>query len=407
MMTEVKINVIFVDDEPKVLDGIRRMLRPMRHEWTMHFANSGQEALNQLESAEFDVIVSDMRMPGMSGSELLNIVQEKYPHMVRIALSGQAEKEQILRAVGSVHQYLSKPCDPERLKSSLVRSCALRNLFKSEEVKSVVSLIKILPSMPDLYTRLIDELSLPDAQIKNVARIISQDVAMSAKVMQLVNSAFFGMPRHVSSPDEAVRLLGLDIIQSLVMTVHVFGQYEGENIYGHPISELLDHSLKVSGCAKLIAKKEKLGSKFMDDVTIAGLLHDLGKLIIASNMKEHCAEIKQLLNQDGMNTTDAERQVLGTSHAEIGGYLLGLWGFPDSVVEAIVFHHEPNVMLHDELTILTVLHVANALVVKAMDNGQNVHYGELDMSYMSTLGLEDKIEAWQPICDEVINQEAG
>src|SRR5262245_37814840 len=97
--------ILFVDDEPNVLQGLERMLRSMRHEWEMQFAMSGPAALERLAEQTFDVIVSDMRMPGMTGAQLLTEVSQRHPHIVRIILSGQADQEDILRSVGPTHQY--------------------------------------------------------------------------------------------------------------------------------------------------------------------------------------------------------------------------------------------------------------------------------------------------------------
>lgn len=117
----MKIKILFVDDEPMVLQGLQRVLRPLRNEWETAFANSGQEALEKLSQEPFDVIVTDMRMPGMDGGQLLTRVKERYPHMVRIILSGQADKTMVMKSVKPAHQYLAKPCDDATLRASLQR----------------------------------------------------------------------------------------------------------------------------------------------------------------------------------------------------------------------------------------------------------------------------------------------
>ncbi|MBV9849174.1 MAG: response regulator [Armatimonadetes bacterium] len=119
------IRVLFVDDESHILSGLQRMLRPLRHEWAMTFAEGGPAALDALAGAEFDVIVTDMRMPGMSGAQLLAEVRRRHPRVARIVLSGQSDREHLQQLAQTPHEYLSKPCDTELLKETVRRLCGL------------------------------------------------------------------------------------------------------------------------------------------------------------------------------------------------------------------------------------------------------------------------------------------
>lgn len=185
--------ILFVDDESNVLDGLRRMLRPMRRDWSMNFVDSGEAALEHISHEGCDVIVSDMRMPGMDGVELLGTVGQECPKAVRIALSGHAEMEMLLESVCAAHQYLAKPCDDETLKATIERACALRDLLSDERLTGLVTQLDSLPSLPTLYTEVTEELARSDSSLARAGEIIGKDVAMSAKVLQLVNSAFFGL----------------------------------------------------------------------------------------------------------------------------------------------------------------------------------------------------------------------
>jgi len=218
----VKTTALFVDDEPNILSGLKRMLRVMREQMDFYFAESGREALEILAGQRIDVIVSDMRMPGMDGATLLTTVQERYPHVVRIMLTGHADEEAILRTVGVVHQFLAKPAAPDSLKAVLLRACALQELMQNDQLKSLVTSLGKLPSLPAIYAELQRKLLDPDCSIGEVAAIIEKDMAMSAKVLQLVNSAFFGLYKHIDSTIRAVNLLGLDTVKTLVLGVGVF-----------------------------------------------------------------------------------------------------------------------------------------------------------------------------------------
>src|SRR5690606_34045961 len=122
--------ILFVDDEPHVLDGLRDLLHKRLREWEMSFALGGQEALTLLETRPFDVVISDMRMPGIDGVTLLRLVKERYPAIARIVLSGQAERDAVVNALPVAHQFLSKPCDVEVLYAVVERACGLQGLLQ-------------------------------------------------------------------------------------------------------------------------------------------------------------------------------------------------------------------------------------------------------------------------------------
>lgn len=238
-----KRRILFVDDEPNILDGLRRMLRSMRNEFDLHFSRSGKEALEIMEKNEFDVVVSDMRMPGMDGAELMAEIMYRYPHSIRIMLTGQADEESILQTVGVVHQFLAKPCDPESLKNILVRASALHRLMVDGKLKDIISSIDALPSLPTVYAKLQEKLRQPEASLDDVGEIISQDIAMTAKILQLVNSSFFGLYQKVESPSRAVKLLGLDTIKALVLGSQIFseikisgGLFSAESLWRHSMT---------------------------------------------------------------------------------------------------------------------------------------------------------------------------
>jgi HD-like signal output (HDOD) protein/CheY-like chemotaxis protein len=400
-----KKRLLFVDDEPKVLDGIRRMLHSMHLEWDISCAGSGQEALDAAAAEPFDVIVSDMRMPGMDGSALLNELRKRYPQTARIALSGQTKKEDILRAVGPVNQFLSKPCDAETLTSTISQALALRDLLADDRLRGLLSQMDAMPVLPSLYDELLEELESPDASLKVVERIVSQDIGMSAKILQLVNSAFFGVRQHVASPGQAVALLGLDTVKSLVLSINVFSQFEGTRVKGFSLDALWRHSMNVAGFAKTIATAEKAGCKTADHAFIAGLLHDVGKLAFAAKLPAEYAETLALAMSHGTTLHEAERTTLQATHAELGAYLLGLWGFSDPIVEALVFHHEAAKCPVREFGTLTAVHVANVLEHETSTEGGTRAASRLDEAYVTDLGLAERLSDWKKVCREILEEE--
>jgi HD-like signal output (HDOD) protein/CheY-like chemotaxis protein len=401
------IRVLFVDDDPNVLQGLRRMLRAYRHEWDMAFAGDGGEALALLERERFDVIVSDMRMPGMDGAELLSRVQDLHPHMVRIILSGQSEKEEVMRALGPTHQYLAKPCEPQALQEAIGSVLQLREVLENEHLKGLVAQLHTVPSLPSVYREVVAELRSDDPSIQRIGQLIARDAGMTAKVLQLANSAFFSPARYITSTTDAAALLGTDTIQSLVLSAHVFKEFAGSRASGLGAEALAAHSLKVSLASRELCRVETATRAMCETALIAGMLHDLGKLVLAANMPTEYAEAIERARTEGLPMRETEALVLGASHAEVGAYLVGLWGLPHGLVEALAYHHAPSRCPPGGFSVLTAVHVANALINAHDASPGSLGSPALDASYLDRLGLTSRLELWQERCASVGDRGRG
>lgn len=405
--TTPRTRILFVDDDPAVLQGLGRMIRSLRQDWELAFASSGREALTTLAGKRFDVIVSDMRMPGMDGAELLAEVMRRHPHMVRIVLSGQAEQETILRTIGSTHQYLWKPCDPETLRRTLVRACALRGMLAADSLRQLVSRLAVLPSPPALYLAVLEECRSPRASVVRIADIVAQDVAMSAKILHLVNSAFFGRRRRITSPLQAVQLLGLNTVKALMLSTHVFAEFRGATKTAEFVDRLHEHSLTASACARLVAAAERCREEVVDDAAVSALLHDTGELILAANLPDQHEQTLRVAEARGILVSAAEVEVFGATHAAVGAYLLGLWALPDAVVEAVAFHHAPGSCANDRFGPLTITHVADALAQELTHGDTSGEVTTIDEDYLERLGLADRLPVWREACHEAGRAMAG
>ena len=399
------MRIMLVDDDPNVLNGYRRMLYSMRGEWEMHFAASGAEALEVLEGAQFDVIVSDMRMPGMDGAQLLGEVKQRHPDTIRFVLSGYSDREMVIKSLGSTHQYLAKPCDSATLKNALGRALSLRRLLTDEHLKRLVSRLDNIPCLPNIYNEILSELKSPDSSIAIIGEIIATDAGMTAKILQIVNSAFFGLPRKISNPSQAVSLLGLDTIRALVLSTHVFSVFEGNLISERWYESLWHHSIAVSSTAKKIAILEGAGTDMVDEAVIAGLLHDAGKLVLAGNAPEEYGEAVKRAESDMIPLYDAEKLVFGAGHAEAGAYLLGLWGLPNAIVEAVAYHHKPSSSEHQEFSPLTAVHAADFIDRQVRGDWTGTVEGPLDEDYLGTLNLKNRMKHWKRECKALLVSE--
>jgi putative nucleotidyltransferase with HDIG domain len=397
--------ILFVDDEPELLDGLQRMLRGMRREWEMEFSVSGADALAVMEARPFHVVVTDMRMPGMDGCELLNRVKELYPQAVRIVLSGHTNMDSVLKTVGLAHQYLSKPCDADLLKATINRACSPRDLLDDGDLVRVISGIERLPSLPTLYSEVMKEMASEDSSLNRVGEIIAKDSGMSAKILQLVNSAFFGLPRHVTNPVRAVHLLGLEIVKALILSVKIFSQFSRPGL-PFTLESLWKHSMSVGFFAKAIAREAGLGQETVEEAFMAGLLHDVGKLILVDKFPEKWTEMAACVKSEGCNLWEAERHVLGTSHAQIGAYLLGIWGLSESIVEAVNYHHNPDKCPNAALSTLTAVYAANMFEAHDSSDKEEKSLPEFDREYLGKLGVFEQVETWRAVCRSLVHGES-
>lgn len=337
-----KYSILFVDDEPNVLSGIRRLLRSHRDEWEMEFVNSGAEALERLKERPFNIIVSDLRMPGMSGIELLTEIKNHYPRVIRFILSGHGDTEMIIQSVGVAHQFMAKPCDDLIFKEALTRAVRLLDLFDSEALHKIIGDGSTLPTLPDLYRDLSRALQAPGTSAETIASIVKRDVVVSAKIIQLVNSSFFNLSRRVENISEAVTLLGSETLNSLVLACDIFDRFDEETVEEFGIREIYTHSVAVGGRAQNIVLHKTKNRKLAEEAMLAGVVHDIGKLALIKSKNAEWRDLYLNWAPQSKPLHIIEKEVLGVTHAEIGAYLIGVWGLSNNIVEAVAFHETPD-----------------------------------------------------------------
>ena len=390
MLKRKKHTILFVDDEELILRGIKRSIDEYSDFWDVEFVTSGKQALETLSKHNFDAIISDMLMPEMDGLKLLERVDEDFPGVLRFVLSGNASDIQILKSTHLVHQMFPKPCPIEHIFDVVERSCHLRDELSEPNLIRIITGIKTLPSMPALYNQILRELQADEPDPKIVAKIIGQDTAMTAKILQLVNSAFFGLADRVSSPQRAVSILGLNTVKALVLSIHIFSEYQNNPNLPFSVDELWKHSISVGGLARKISLDMRLNQPDQDDVQVAAILHDIGKLL-ELKIPNFFRRVKIEKNHVSL---EAEYQILGTSHAEMGAYLLGIWGLPAHIVESVMLHHKPGLQVHENINILSVLHIANGLINMCELDESDAFDRYLDTEYIKRVGVFDHLNEW-------------
>jgi len=387
----------------------------MRKEWSTAFAGGGEEALTVLAAEPFDVIVTDMRMPGMDGAALLQEVVERYPNMLRLVLSGQSDLESVVKSAGVTHQYLSKPCSIDALKNAVNRAVSLHELLADPALKHVLSQMRSIPSVPPLYVELTHCLQSKGASIEKASAIIQKDMGMSAKVLQVANAALFGSAGRVGSVADAVVYLGLDTIRTLLLTLHAFSEFQPRAASHFSMPLLWRYSLATGALAERIiqllpaqllpAQSLPAAGGAHGQMRMIGLLHDVGRLVLASNVAEEFERAYQLAVEKEIVHWEAEREVFGTTHAEVGAYLFGLWGLPESIVEAVAYHHTPARCPHPGSAMLTALHVASVLAAATLGYDATLNCSEPDIEYLSGMDLAGRLPEWRELCRQTAADE--
>jgi len=339
----------------------------------------------------------------MNGLELLSRVKELYPDTVRIILSGEPDVSLSIKSVNVSHRYLNKPCDPGVLKSTILRTCRLSDFLRNDSMKKTLKQIDSLPTMPSVYFEIVKALQSPDVSIQKIGRIISKDVALTSKILQLVNSAYFSLPRHISSPEHATALLGLNIIKSLVLVSHIFKKFDKLDMPHKFLERLWAHNIMAGDLAKAIAKEESRDQKIIDNAYIAGLLHDCGKLILASNFKDKYREIVIRGHEQGTPVYSLEEETLGITHAEVGAYLMDLWGLPSQIIEAIAFHHKPSAYGDECFSPLAAVHIANTVDHMGPEKAPDEYSPVFDTEYLENLNLGNRLESWQLMRQKIVD----
>jgi HD-like signal output (HDOD) protein/ActR/RegA family two-component response regulator len=391
--------ILFVDDEENILNGIKRLLRSKRNEWSMEFSTSAADALDLLDHIHADVVVSDMRMPHMDGAEFLAKVQERFPGTVRIVLSGFADREAILRTIGPSHRYLAKPCPEEVLVGAIESSLGLRAVLASEHIMSGIAGLTHLPTLPRIYGEILNELASEYASAESLAEKVERDVAIAAQILKLTNSAYFGLPREVSTVKQAVQFLGFDNVRAVVLLAGVFEQFKNVGGDMAKIAEVLSHrSLAIGILAQSIARAEKFSARDVDDAFSAGLLMHIGTLVLIASSSRLFREAMVELDNGGHSIEEVERKHFGGSHAELGGYLLNLWGFNDQIVEAVTFHHVPSAKNAFQNNVLTAVHAAQYFLRAKENETSGLGAREpLDLVYLERVGSVTRVPAWRDL----------
>ena len=384
--------ILFVDGDETQSQLLARQVSASDVDWDTLFLTSTEKALAALDEDSFDVVVADLHLPSKNEGGFLAEVMARHPKIARLIVSDPADQALAMGAAGVVHQYVPKPCEVAVLKGAVGRAGDLEASIRRDRIMEIVARMDRLPSLPSLYIKVVEKLKDPEVSLEDVGEIIGHDIAMTAKILKLVNSAFFGLRRQISSPVEAVNYLGLDTVKGLVLSIHAFAQFDADALGSLALEAVWNHSMQTAVCCKMIAGIEGLKGRMRDESFVAGMLHDTGKLVLASNEPERYVQALETAPEIGI--ARAEEAVFGVNHADIGGHLFALWGLPVPVVDAVEFHHDPLNSPETELSTLTLVHASNAIVTRHHEEVTTPGSNRPDEAYLEQLGLHDRYAEW-------------
>lgn len=397
------ISILFVDDEPNVLKGLKRTFYSMRSEWKMFYALSGSQALKIISENEIDLLVSDMYMPEMDGAELLRQVQSKYPHVIRIILSGHSDIKLILKTLFPAHKFLNKPCSQEQLINTVKRILLAQKLLPHQEIRTEINEIGALPSQPFFFP--VMQQALDQQDMKMISRVIFYDVGMIANILKVTVNSFFGEMDHLPTIEEAVNMLGTDVLNNLFNSNGYLATYEDFIVPELSVDRLWRHCLRTAKFAAAIARQEDQDSNTVHHCFIAGLLHDIGKYILIYKYFDSYRELLQKMEKLNIDAAQAELEHFNTTHGAVGAYLMSLWGIPYDIIEAMAFHSKPSLLKHTGFSPLAAVHTANVFEHYFCYLRQDHLQRELDVTYLRQTGLENRLPQIKETCKKIYQSE--
>ncbi|WPX08342.1 HDOD domain-containing protein [Anaerocellum danielii] len=338
-------SILFVDDEVSILKALNRAF--LDEDYELYFAQSAEEALKIMEENYINLIIADMRMPNISGFELLKTVKQKYPGTIRIILSGYADENLVFRALQTniAKLYILKPWDNERLKQIIKNIFELEDLMKAKKCLEIVNNIDYIPTLKNLYLKITKAIE-DELGIDNIISAIEEDPAISSKILQVANSAFYNL--KTASVKQAVVYLGLVNVRNIILNTTIF-----ECLQDGSSKSLLWQHANIANNVFYYLYDNIMKKRVHDSYASAGLLHGIGQLILLKTYPKKYIEYLSVIKEEKgpIDHQKFELELFGISHPELGAVLLNWWDIPYPVVEAALFHHQPydERIIHKEL----------------------------------------------------------
>jgi HD-like signal output (HDOD) protein/CheY-like chemotaxis protein len=381
--------ILFVDHAPQMAEGLKKMLGSQPADWDVQIVKSASLALERIATQTFDVVVADVSQAALGGVSVLRHVMENHPDTIRLSISGERGSEAAVRAPQVAQKILARPDDPARLKEAIERIARLKGQMRDENMRALISQIDGLPAIPAVCRELNTALARDEVSMRDVTAVVEKDPALTAKILQVVNSSFFGLGRRVVNLQDAVNYLGTSMLQGLVTGMSMWRAIEGIRPQVTAELERVQRRCQSTG---LLARRMFDKDRFRaEEAFLSGLLHDVGLTLFLVYLPERLDRIRAVAVKEGKSDEAVEPGLYDITHAELGAYLLDSWGLPFNVIEAVAFHHRSSELGHTELDVVDAVHIAQALVYAHRRGGDVL--AALDPAYTDRLGVTPAVLA--------------
>ncbi|MGH8256791.1 MAG: HDOD domain-containing protein, partial [Steroidobacteraceae bacterium] len=380
--------VLFVVDETATAAALRGAFRnsPL---WHAVFVPDAEAALAELSRGEFEAIISELQLPKTDGAQLLARVRELHPDVVRLCLSDGLDEELFLRAVPVTHQFLSKPCHADSVREIVERACSVGSILHNESIRQLISKLQTLPATPQTFEALSAAIALPTAHAAAISDIVSADRALCVKTLQIVNSALFRRTGTIKSIQAAVSYVGLEMLKSLALSACVFHALDASPTTSKLLADLQARSIRKARFAHMLLE----GSHGADEAFTAALLLDVGEAVLALSAPAQFERMAALARARDAAWHEVEPECFGVAHPEVGACLLGLWGLPLELIEAVAHHHCPSRVQHAQTRVLAAVHVADAIIDATAEQPARL-LDHLDSAFVARSEVSRYLAAW-------------
>jgi len=387
-------SILLAVTEPQMLVDINQALG---QGWEAVSAASEADALAQFEKRPFDALLVDFNLGSPDASELLNKALEKHPQTNRFLFAYEADLALVAAKVNGTPHILPKPIEPASLKNRIetgVRDANSKHNGNGSEAAS--SGPNEAPKIPAVYAEVLKAFESPDVTHEQVGEIIARDAALTSEIFRIANPSYLGIPRNITRPAEAVESLGLETVKGMVMALQFLAEHRRLKPGYLSLDQLWQHSINVGQIARDLALLETKDRTLASQALLAGLLHDLGKVVLAKNFEDLYGRVHSLARKQPVALCEVEKEMFGASHGEIGGCLVGMWNMPMAIVDATALHHEPALGEHQQMTPLAAVHIANVLERELGSGDQGMMVTPIiHTPFLNQLGLLERLPVWR------------
>lgn len=367
--------IVLVDSDASALSKTAQAVKALRGDWQITQASDGKSAQAYLQDNTTDCLITEAQLSDMSGFELLNYIQGYYPDTVRLTLSADLDQEVVLESARANHRFIDKTVSSAVLVAAIECSVKLQNVLSNDRLIAQMRTIQSLPALPVIYREMMDELSASHSSLLNVGQIIEQDMGLTATVLKIVNSSFYGLNQRVESVAQGVALLGVHLIKNITLTAKVFSQFEGSGVGLQRLKQLNDDACKVGAIANQFARNAKISKSAVDHSQIAGMMCNIGELVAIVAMHDNPG-------QQSESSTEL-----------LGAYLLRVWQLPDAVVEAVAMQQEIPEKNCEAITPSLVIHAIRYLQEHFQQATDQQQY-ENCFAYFTQFMSQNIAESW-------------